>query len=72
MVASYGAQQVYDYAVGWAEQYDPKLAGILASDPTYAVAVFNVERARRPRRAGHRRLVGHRAGVRLLFRRAVR
>lgn len=44
VVASYSAQQVYDYALPWAEQYDPHLASILTADPAYTVAVFNVER----------------------------
>lgn len=44
VVASYSATQVYEYALPWAEQYDPRLARILTFDPAYTIAVFNVER----------------------------
>ncbi len=44
VIATYSAQQVYDYAVEWARQYNPQLAGILEADPAYSVSVFNVER----------------------------
>ncbi len=44
IVAGYSADQVYEYGVAWAEQYDTDLASILKADPAYSVAVFNVER----------------------------
>ncbi len=44
VVATYSAEQAYEYGVAWAEQYEPRLAQILKSDPAYSIAVFNVER----------------------------
>ena len=44
VVATYSAEQVYQYGIAWAEQYDAGLASILKADPAYSVAVFNVER----------------------------
>lgn len=44
VIATYTAQQVYDLALAWADQYNPSLAAILRADPAYSVAVFNVER----------------------------
>jgi len=44
VIASYTADQVYEYGVAWAQQYAPELAALLATDPAYSRAVFNVER----------------------------
>lgn len=44
VIATYDAEQVYDYALEWASQYEPRLAAILQQDPAYSTAVFNVER----------------------------
>lgn len=45
VIASYSAEQVYNYAVEWAVQYNSQLAAILQADPAYSTSVFNVERA---------------------------
>ena len=45
VVATYSAEQVYEYGLNWARQYDQRLAKVLESDMEYAVAVFNVERS---------------------------
>jgi glutamyl-tRNA synthetase len=44
IIATYSAEQVYEYAVAWAEQYNPRLASILTADRDYTIAVFNLER----------------------------
>lgn len=44
IVATYTAEQVYEYGLGWARHYDPPLGAILEADPAYTVTVFNVER----------------------------
>lgn len=44
VVATYTAEQVYDYVLAWAEQYQPALADLLKADPEFALRVFNVER----------------------------
>lgn len=44
VIATYTAEQVYEYGVAWARQYDPELAAVLEADPAYSIAVFNVER----------------------------
>ena len=72
VVATYSAEQVYEYAVAWAEQYDPRLAQHPQIRP--GIQRRRVQRRARGARAaqGHRQLVGHRARVRLLFRRTLR
>ncbi len=44
VIASYSAEQVYEYGLAWAEEHDPELARIMATDLPYTLAVFNVER----------------------------
>ncbi len=44
IVATYSAEQVYQYGVVWADQYDADLARVLKADPAYSFAVFDVER----------------------------
>jgi glutamyl-tRNA synthetase len=44
VIATYSAEQVYQYAVEWALQYNAPLAAILQTDPAYSISVFNVER----------------------------
>jgi glutamyl-tRNA synthetase len=44
VVATYTAEQVYEYGLAWAKQYNPRLAAILEADPAYSISVFNVER----------------------------
>lgn len=44
VIATYTADQVYEYGVTWARQYDPALAALLEAEPAYTRAVFNVER----------------------------
>src|SRR5262249_45272645 len=38
------AEQVYQFGLVWAEQYDLRLARLLKADPSYSIAVFNIER----------------------------
>lgn len=45
VIATYSAEQVYAYALAWAQQYAPTLAAILEADPAYSTSVFNVERS---------------------------
>mgnify|MGYP001179610390 FL=1 len=44
VIATYSAEQVYDLGLAWAQQYNPRLAGLIAADPAYSLAVFNLER----------------------------
>ncbi len=44
IIATYTAEQVYDYALNWAEQYNPRLVDVLSADRAYSLRVFNVER----------------------------
>ncbi len=44
IIATYSAEQVYQFAVAWVDEYRPALAQMLKADPDYSVAVFNVER----------------------------
>jgi glutamyl-tRNA synthetase len=45
VVGDLTAEQVADAVQAWADQYDPKFAEVLSSDPGYAVRVFDVERS---------------------------
>ena len=44
VVATFSAEQVYEQGLAWAEQYYPRLAGLLKADREYSLAVFNLER----------------------------
>ncbi len=44
IIATYTAEQVFDYAINWAGQYNPRLVAILNLDRAYSLKVFNVER----------------------------
>ncbi len=44
IIATYSAERVYQDGRDWAKQYDQKLASLMEADPSYSIAVFNVER----------------------------
>ncbi|MBK8032743.1 MAG: glutamate--tRNA ligase [Chloroflexi bacterium] len=44
VIATYSAEQVYEYGLAWAKQYSPRLGTLLEADPGYSIAVFNLER----------------------------
>jgi glutamyl-tRNA synthetase len=44
VIATYTAEQAFEYGLTWARQYDPALAAVLEADRAYSVRVFNVER----------------------------
>jgi glutamyl-tRNA synthetase len=44
IIATYTAEQVYDYVVTWAQEFNPRLLDVLTADRDYAIRVFNVER----------------------------
>jgi glutamyl-tRNA synthetase len=44
VVARMNKDEVYQYALRWAEQYDPDLAKLLSAQKEYTLAVLNIER----------------------------
>ena len=43
-IASYTAEQVYELAIKWAEEYDKELYALLTRDKDFSVAMFNFDR----------------------------
>ncbi|MDX2161240.1 MAG: glutamate--tRNA ligase family protein [bacterium] len=44
VIATFSAAEVYGLVQTWANKHDPRIAAVLAADPAYSEAVFNVER----------------------------
>jgi glutamyl-tRNA synthetase len=44
VIATYSAEQVYEYGTAWARAHQPRLAAVLEQERDYALKVFNVER----------------------------
>lgn len=44
VISRYSASEIYEKVLMWAKDYRPALAGLLERDPTYAKAVFNIDR----------------------------
>ena len=43
-IATLAAEEVYNEALGWAEDYDEEIATFLRENKEYCIAIFNIER----------------------------
>lgn len=51
VISTMTAQTVYDKTLGWAEQYNEKLAALFKANPEYAVNILNIDREnKKPRK----------------------
>lgn len=44
VISRYSKEEVYDYAMAWAEEYDPDLKQLLQDDKVYTLKVLGIER----------------------------